>query len=123
MCFSVGTGQTAYQVVKGLWRCESGFDGTRIYAIVEATDTSYKDNSAFYGRPSHDLEIGAKSPTSKSISGFQAGRGGDATASSPTNPGVEFICSSGFRPWAANVITTRPCRPTQSRPTSAYSCQ
>jgi hypothetical protein len=96
--FCVGTRQTAYQVDKGLWRCESGFDGTRIYAVVEVTDTTYYDNSASYSRPSRDFEVGAKSPTSKSTSGFQAGRGGDATAPSPTNPGVDFICSSGFHP-------------------------
>jgi hypothetical protein len=121
--FCVGTRQTAYQVVKGLWRCESGFDGTRIFAVAEATDTSYNDKSAFYSRPSRDFEFGAKSPSSKSISGFQTGRDGDATAPSPTNPGVESICSSGFRPWATNVITTCPSRPTQSHPTSAYSYQ
>src|SRR6266849_210284 len=110
--FCVGTRQTAYQVVKGLWRCES----------VEPTDTSYDVGSTFCSRPSRDFDVGAKCPTSKSISGFQAGRGGDATAPASTNPGVEFICSSGFRSWT-NVVTTCPSRPTQSCPTSANSCQ
>src|SRR6267154_238545 len=106
--FYVGPRQTAYQVVKGLWGCESGFDGTTIYAVVEARDTSHNDNSAFYSRPSRGFDVCAESPTAKSISGFQAGRGGDATAPAPTSPGVEFICTNGFRPWTTNVITTRP---------------
>ena len=119
--FCVGTRQTAYQVVKGLWCCESGFDGTRIYTAVEATYSSYDFYSKFYSRPSRDFDVGAKSPTSRSDSGFQAGRSGGATAPTPTR--VEFICSSGFRPWTSNVVTICPSRLTESCPTSAYSCQ
>lgn len=74
--FEIGTRQTAYQVVKDLWRCKSGFDGTTTNAVVEATatDASYCNNSAFYGRPSHCFDISTKFPTSKSVSDFQARR-------------------------------------------------
>ena len=116
------TRQTTYQV-EGLWRCESCFDGKRTYAILEArnADTTYCGSScALHSCPSRYFNVGAKSPTSESISDSRVGRGTATPA--PSSPGVDHL-ARGFYTWATSVVSIPSSRTAQSPPFSADSHQ
>jgi hypothetical protein len=119
------TRQTTYQV-KGLWRCEGCFDGKRTYAILEPrnADTTYGSSScALHSRPSRYFEVGAKSPTSESISYSNVGRGCTGTSTpAPSSAGVDHL-ARGFYTWATSVVSIPSSRTAQSHPLSADSPQ